>query len=123
MRGLPHSCKRSETGKIIRAALGLEEESGLNVCSIAFNCYRESRERVATISFAKVPSALSNGAKDEWRFPLPSSESLQFVDGSEDEDTPSRHVELVIDTHFIGFTSLRSFRKVSDHKFEYVTFL
>ena len=31
--------------------------------------------------------------------------------------------ELVIDTHFKGFTPLRSSQKAADHKVEYVTFL
>lgn len=125
VRGIPHRCKRSETGEIIKAALGLEDEArGLKVCSIAFNCYRQARERVATISFARVPSTLSNDAgKDEWQFPVPRSEPPQVFDENEDEDAPGRDAELVIDTHFRGFTPLRSFQKAADHKIEYLAFL
>lgn len=125
VRGIPHSCKRRETEKIIKAALGLEdEEPGLKVYSLAFNPYREAQEKVATVSFAKVPSRLSNGAgKDEWQFPLPIFEPLQVSDEDDDEDIPRRDAELVIDTHFKGFTPLRSFQKASDHKIEYLTFL
>jgi hypothetical protein len=67
VRGIPHSCKRSETYKIIKTVIRLQDEDpGLKVCSIAFNPYRESQERVATISFAKVPNTLSGSpGKDE----------------------------------------------------------
>jgi hypothetical protein len=127
VRGIPHSCKRRETEKIIKAALGLEDEGpGLKVYSLAFNPYRQAQEKVATISFARVPSRLSNSpAKDEWRFPLPTFEPPQVSDEDEDEDEdiPRRDAELVIDTHFKGFTPLRSFQKALDHKIEYLTFL
>lgn len=124
VRGIPHGCKRSETAKIIKTALGLEdEEVGLEVCSVAFNPYREAQEKVATIRFASVPNSLSAvGGKDEWRFPLARSEVPEVSDEDDDEDTPHRDVQLVFDTHFKGFTSLRSFRNTSDHKIEYVVF-
>jgi hypothetical protein len=120
VRGIPHSCKRSGTEKIIKAALGLEDEGpGLKVYSLAFNPYRQSEEKVATISFVKVPSCLSNGAgKDEWQFPLPTFEPPQVLDEDDDEDTPYRDAQLVIDTHFKGFTPLRSFQKTTDHRIE-----
>jgi hypothetical protein len=98
--------------------------SGLKVHSLAFNPYRQAEEKVATISFAKVPNHLSNGVgKDEWRFSLPTFETPQLFDEEDEEDTPRRDPELVIDTHFKGFTPLRSFRRAADHKVECVTFL
>jgi hypothetical protein len=125
VRGIPHSCKRNETEKITKAALGLDDEGpGLKVYSLAFNPYREGQEKVATISFAKVPSHLSNDAgRDEWQFPLPTFEPPGAFDEDDDKDTPRRDTKLVIDTHFKGFTPLRSFQKASDHKVEYVIFL
>ena len=100
--------------------MGLEDEGpGLKVYSLAFNPYRQEQEKVATISFAKVPSHLSNGAgKDEWQFPLPTFESPQVSEEEEEDDTPRRETYIVIDTHFKGFTPLQSFQNASDHKIE-----
>jgi hypothetical protein len=122
VRGIPHSCKRRETEKIIKTALGLEDQGpGLRVSSLAFNPYRQAQEKVATVSFAEVPSSLSNGTgKGEWKFPLPIFEPPQASGDDDDEDIPRRDEELVIDTHFKGFTPLRSFQNASDHKIEYL---
>lgn len=124
VRGIPHTCKRNETGKIIKVALGLEQEGqDLKVCSLALNPYRQEHEKVATVSFASVPRVLSNSVgKDQWQFPLHGFDYHQVSDEDE-EDTPRREAELVIDTHFKGFTPLRSFRNASDYQVEYVVFL
>jgi hypothetical protein len=124
VQGIPRNCNRSKTEEIIKAALGVEDEgAGLKVYSLALNPYRQAQQKVATISFTKVPSHLSNGAgKDVWEFPLQTFETSQVFD-EDDEDTPRRDAELVIDTHFRGFTPLRSFQKASDHKIEYLPFL
>ena len=90
VRGIPHSCKRNEIEKIVKAALGLEDGGpGLKVYSLAFNPYRQAEEKVATISFANLASHLSNDVnKDEWRFPLPTLEPPQVFDEEDEEDTP-----------------------------------
>ena len=124
VRGIPRSCKLSETEVIIKTALRLENERpNLQICSIAFNPYRLEQEKVATIRFDRVPSSLSiNAGKDEWRFPLPRSE-LRRVFGESDDDASLKDAEIVFDSHFRGFTSLRSFQNALDHKIEYVTIL
>src|SRR5947207_12319847 len=125
VRGIPGSCGSNEARKIIKATLRLENEGlGLQVCSIASNPYRQAQGKVATISFASVPSSLFNSAgKDEWRFPLQGSEFRRVPSKDGDDDAPHSGLELVFDTHFRGFTSLRSFQNPLDHKIEYVTTL
>jgi hypothetical protein len=92
------------------------------VRSLALNPYRQFHEKVATVSFASVPSALNSGTgKYQWQFSLPGFDDhqLPYENG---EDAPPREAELVIDTHFRGFTALRSFHNSADCKVEYVTF-
>ncbi len=92
--------------------------------TLAFNPYRQAQEKVATISFTKLPSYLSSGAgRDVWRFSLQTFETSQVFDEEDDDDTPRQNAELVIDNHFRGIKPLRSFRKASDHKIEYLNFL
>jgi hypothetical protein len=124
VRSIPHNCKRSEIEKIIKTSLGLEHEGpDLKVYSVASNPYRNGQEKVATINFERVPSTLSGGVgKDEWRFPLLGSVP-QVFDGDDGENPPHRDTDVVLDTHFKGFTPLRSFQNAPDHKIEYVTYL
>jgi len=122
VRGIPHLCNRKETEKIIKAALGLEHENpSFALHSLAANPYRPQQEKVATLTFTRIPSCLCSSKNEtQWCFTIPSLQPPQANDKDADDDTFRRATEIVLDNHFRGFTPLSSFRSTSDHRFEYV---
>lgn len=125
VRGIPHLCNRKETEKIIKAALGLEHENpSFAIHSLAANPYRPQQEKVATLTFTRIPSFLySSENETQWCFTIPNLQLPQASDEDVDDDTFRRATEIVLDNHFRGFTPLSSSQNISDHKFEYVVSL
>lgn len=120
VRGIPRAIKRSEVENIIETALGIREDGqNFKVYPIAYNPYRQDDEKVATVSFA----LSSNKGKDEWQFPLTTFKPQQNLDEKEEQEVPRGEAGLVVDTHFKGFTPMRSFRNAADHDIEYILFL
>jgi hypothetical protein len=122
VRGIPHLCNQKETEKIIKAAVGLEYENpSFALHSLAANPYRPQQEKVATLTFTRIPSCLCSSKNEtQWCFAIPNLQLPQASDKDANGDTFRRATEVVLDSHFRGFTPLSSFQDTSDHKSEYV---
>jgi hypothetical protein len=106
---------REESQKVIEAILSTPDEPcTIKVRSFATNIdhtpARTITTRIVTFDLGDVcPSQLKPNAQNEWHFKAFDNESRQTGE------------ELIIDTHFIGFTVLSSPEdNDSDHNFEYL---
>ena len=82
----------------------------MRIRSLAIDGY-DLQYKVATVTFQKRPRSLTSN-KSEWRFPI-----VPEIDSSGDEHI-SKDDEIIIDTHFHGFTPLNSFEDESLHLME-----
>src|SRR5947199_775050 len=99
VRGIPHICNWKETETIIKAALDLEHENPSFVLhSLAANPYRPQQEKVATLTFTRIPSCLySSKNETQWRFTIPNLQLPQAIDKDADDDAFRRPTEIVLD--------------------------
>ena len=81
-------------------------------------------EKVATVTFKQTPAVLLDDMsqrKDEWQIEATEcseTRSSALNDGANVSGNMNRSVQLVIDTHFRGFTPLHGFRENYDYKIE-----
>jgi len=110
VRGIPFHYDYNATYSILKAGLGDQAEGELKVQSLTENPYRH--EKVATIQLDLTPAIfldeVSQG-KSEWQI-----EVAEFLVS----DNTNKPVQLVIDTHFRGFTPLHCFRESCDYNIE-----
>jgi len=103
--------------ELLRSVLGLQRNSDVQVGSLALS--PDQNSKTATVDFATPPTCLPRD-RDEWSFKIPAIEINAEGDGDDnDEDFIPRALTITIDTHFRGITTLKSFKKSSDHKIEY----
>jgi hypothetical protein len=94
LRGIPQNQDERGVEALIREALKLESDIDVKVCSLAESPYSKDW-KIATLNFSNTPNCLSD--KDEWPFTLRRN----------DEENHTEY-NLVMDTHFRGFTPLQS---------------
>jgi hypothetical protein len=109
VRGIPATATRKSASTLLKSVLG-ENDLGMSIRSLAIDAYAP-RYSVATVTFKKRPKVLALN-KSEWRFPTSSQ-----IHSSDDEQVP-RNDEIIIDTHFHGFTVLNSFQDRTFHLME-----
>jgi hypothetical protein len=112
--GIPNHYSQEDVIALLATTSRLEQDK-ISVYSIAANPHR--RELVATVSFTECPSVLAGKDRDEWSFQTKACVRTQLADDmSLNEDGEVIHLN--IDTHFRGFTPLRSFKTATEHKVE-----
>lgn len=110
VQGIPSDYNANMVVEALNTVLGLRNSrESLQLGSLATSPYRP--EKVATISFKDTPMCLLKG--DEWCYDI--SDSRQ-PDSHNIDRLP--RTSIVIDSHFRGFTPLRTFELESDHKTE-----
>jgi len=109
IRGIPGNAKAKAASMLLKSVLG-EENLGMRIRSLACDAYAPQHS-VATVTFRKRPKVLTPD-KSEWRFPI--SPEIN----SSDEEQVAGHEEIIIDTHFHGFTALNSFEDKAYHLME-----
>lgn len=111
VRGIPANAKLSAVSKLLKSVLDLGANSvRMRTRSLALDPY-DPQYQVATISFDKRPESLVSN-KSEWRFQV-----VPDIDSSEDEHI-ARDDQIIVDTHFRGFTALNSFKDEKFHLIE-----
>jgi hypothetical protein len=108
VRGLPANTKK-KVSELLKSMLG-EEDLGMRIRSLAPDAY-DPQHNVATVIFKKRPKVLAPNMS-EWRFPISPQTN------SSDEEQVVRDDEIIIDTHFHGFTALSSFKDRTFHLIE-----
>lgn len=104
LQGIPSTCTKNTVEILLREALQLDREVTIQIKSLAISSYNKD-EAVATLTFNNTPSALSNASSfTKFEFTLPNIQDS---------------FELLLDTHFYGFTTLHC-PETSAWKFEYV---
>ena len=109
VRGIPANAKAKTASMLLKSVLG-EKNLGMRIRSLAPDAYAP-QHNVATVTFQKRPKLLTPN-KSDWRF-LISPEI-----NSSDEEQVARDDEIIIDTHFHGFTALNSFEDKAFHLME-----
>lgn len=93
VRGIPNFCNQALFKRSLSRATSIDEHS-IHIRSFSPNPYRE--QKMAIVSFDECPKELeATRPKKEWHIPV----SLPISDGGS--------VELVFDSHFLGFSELR----------------
>lgn len=107
LQGIPSTCTKGTVETVLRGTLHLAREATIQIKSLFISPYNRD-EAVATLTFDKVPPALSNAApSSKLEFALPNTQMR------------TNTFELLLDTHFYGFTTLYC-PETSAWKFEYV---
>ncbi|KAF2455214.1 hypothetical protein BDY21DRAFT_324439 [Lineolata rhizophorae] len=110
VQGIPLGYGRERTERLLRRLVG---DVAVSVRSLAVAI--DWRSEVATVSFAGTAAALSGG-RSEWRFyPAASDLDPSGADCRGDDGAPSSD-PIVVDTHFLGLTPLKSFDDASKHR-------
>ncbi|MCJ1334037.1 hypothetical protein MMC10_010744 [Thelotrema lepadinum] len=116
VQGIPLSCKREDVRQLVAQLLDIGTDvTIIQIRSLAV-CINQ-KTKTATIGFRDTPQCLISG-KSEWTFTIPSSWGEVENDIEDDDDFIPRVPQITIDTHFEGFTVLRS-PKEHDHETEY----
>lgn len=110
VRGIPANAKNSTLRKLLKDILH-EDNLVVRIRSLAVDAYNP-QYKVATVVFPERPKCLVSN-KSSWSFLIVPEMN------SEDEDI-ARDEEIVIDTHFHGFTALNSFEDTAYHLIESV---
>ncbi|OIW32574.1 hypothetical protein CONLIGDRAFT_699412 [Coniochaeta ligniaria NRRL 30616] len=108
VRGIPASCRRVDLVKGLTTSLRVQTNS-LRVHSFTSNPYREGIEMMAVLSFDALPEVLrKKNAKNEWLI------SVFFPpEESSSEMVANMPTQLLVDTHFLGFSRLGTNSTVS----------
>lgn len=107
LQGIPSKYTKDTVKTLLREALRLDREATIQIKSLAISPY-DKGEAVATLTFDKIPPTLSNASPLlKFEFTLPNTQSI------------AKTVDLLLDTHFYGFTTLHC-PETSAWKFEYV---
>lgn len=110
VRGIPQHHTWESTKAFLEDCLGFENgSSDIKLHSLARSAFRND-EKTVTITSTDILQKLPGG-KEAWTLDCPENTD-KFDDGQ-----PNR--EIVIDTHFEGFTVLNSFENDEDHLLEY----
>ncbi|KAH0556219.1 hypothetical protein GP486_005853, partial [Trichoglossum hirsutum] len=114
VRGLSATHNKRTIKGFLKSKLGLGGDSRLKICSLAHSPHRHE-EKVATINFEGTSSVLQSDG-NEWVIDAPGNDS------SDDDIALSREYEqnIIIDSHFEGFTPMSSFENDADHKIDIV---
>lgn len=108
VRGIPAGCNNRTTRKLLKSILG--DNVHIRIKSLALDA-DDLDLKVATVTFEERPLKLV-GNHSEWRF-----SRVVSIDSSADE-YDDRQEEIIVDTHFRGFTSLNSFKNSNLHLIE-----
>lgn len=104
--GLPPARSIEDTaGLLERSPDTSSEKSGLQITSLAEDCYQSNRQ-VATLTFSKTPeSLLALNDENQW--------AIKLLDKDYVSDT-GRNEALIFDTHFCGLTPLNTVGTTAD---------
>ena len=83
--------------------------------SLAINFDRKTK--IATVGFQNTPQCLLS-RESEWIFTIPGDCRTEEDNDQDEDDLIPQTPRVTIDTHFKGFTVLRSFASESDHTIE-----
>lgn len=110
MRQIPHFFTEQRLAKLLKNLLvydGTTDQIRTRSLASSVDSHQRPPTKVATICFdGKRPTALSEG-KDEWVF---------------DKETYHLEEDVVVDTHFLGFTVLNDVKE-DEYEIEYVLLL
>jgi hypothetical protein len=109
VRGIPANSKVNTASKLLKSVLGADNFR-MRIRSLALDPY-DPQYKVATVTFDKRPESFTP-KKSEWRFHI-----VPEIDSSEDEHV-TRDDQIIVDTHFHGFTALNSFKDEKFHLIE-----
>src|SRR5205823_1947051 len=104
--GIPANANAKPASILLKSVLD-EKNLGMRMRSLARDAYAPQHS-VATVTFQKRPKLLIPN-KSDWRF-LISPEI-----NSSDEEQVARDDEIIINTHFHGFSALNSFKDKTFH--------
>jgi hypothetical protein len=109
VRGIPANSKVNTASKLLKSVLGADNLH-MRIRSLALDPY-DPQYKVATVTFNKRPESFTP-KKSEWRFNI-----VPEIDSSKDEHV-ARDDQIIVDTHFHGFTALNSFKDDKFHLIE-----